>query len=230
MSLLLLLGGSGPAPATPESLVTFASNRNPVGGFFESEILDICRGNAAALVLGATAANHTTDLTVTAGHRHDSADSRLAWRQIATHIMGPTDSGYGSFGASPDETVDSVVISSATTADVAVLRLWLTATEVADVIPRVRVSNDNSATTNCNLYFDFYEADGATSLGSYTLTFSTATLRDRAWVNGATQDLSVATVDADVSTRYPVLVVVSADLDAATEPVALHEISFGVTP
>lgn len=227
MSLLILFGAGAPPSA---DLTTFADNRSPVGGFFESEIMEVCRDNAAAIVLGATGAAHTADLAVSAGHKHDSTDTRLAWKQIATHLLGPSSASVGAFGTAPDETVDAVIIDSATTADFAVLRLWLTATEVADVIPRVRVSNDNSATTNCNIYFDFYESDGTTAIASYTLTFSTATARDRVWVNGVTQDLSAATADADVSTRYPVLVFVSADLDAATEPVALHEISFGVTP
>lgn len=231
MSLLLLFGGGPPPAVLPVNLTTFAPNRLGATSFFASEILEVAKNNAEALVLGATGANLTVDLTVTAGHTHEGADTRLAWRQIATHPF--VNNGAATIGSAPDECVDAMIVDGTATVELASIRLWLTATEAADVIPRVRASNDNSATTNCTLTFDFYDlSDLTTPVLSYNLVFSTATLRDRAWVDGVTQDLIAAGVaaDADVSTRYPCICLVSAALTADIEDVAIHEISFGVTP
>lgn len=224
MSLLLLFAPFG----IPVSLTTLAPNRIPTTGFLDSELLEVCKLNAQALVLGATGVNHSADLTVSAGHTHNTPSTRLAWRQIASHLF-VNNEGF-TVGAAPAECYDATLVSLASTIEIAALRLWVNALELADIIPRVRVSNDNSATATCEINFDFYEADGLTLLRNYTISFDTSTARSREWIDGVSQDLSGATADTDVPTRYPLLVFVSAQLDAAIESVALHEIAFGVTP
>ena len=227
MSLLLLFGGGPPPAVLPETLTTFAANRHGPLQFLSSELLEVAKNNAQALALGATGANMTADLTVSAGHTHESADTRLSWRQICTHPLHNNEAN--SIGAAPDECYDAVLIDSTTPINLASVRLWLSAVEAGDVIPRLRASNDNSATTDCTVTFTFYDLSFSV-IATYNLVFSTATLRDRVWVDGVTQDLSAAPVDVDVATRQPVIVYVSGALTAATENVAIHEISFGVTP
>lgn len=226
--LTTLFSGGSPVKA----LTTWAPNRLPPTSFFDLGILEVSANNNKSLVLGATSDLFTSDLTVTAGHLHTSADTRLKWRQIATFPMVNNGNTFPpSVGSAPDECIDSWIVTDAgAVREKCILRLFLNAYELGDLIPRVRVSNDNSATTNCNIKFDFYELDLTTLIATYTLTFSTATLRDRDWVDGVTQDLTGATVDADVAGWYPLIVVISASLDAATEPVAVHEIAFGVNP
>ena len=213
----------------PENLTTFAPNRLPLTGYLDVETHEVCKHNAQAIYLGATGDTLAADETISAGHKHEDATTRLAWRQIATFVM-LHNGGFG-IGTAPDEWVDSVMVDSASSINLAGLRLWLTPAELVDVIPRLRVSNDNSATTNCTVTFDFYDpTDLTTVVLSYALVFSTATLRDRVWVNGVTQDLTGLGADPDVSTRYPTVCLVRGILAAATESVAIHEISFGVTP
>lgn len=228
MTLLTTLF-SGGSPV--EALTTWAPNRLPPTAFFDLGIFEIAANNNKSIVLGATAALFTADLTVTVGHNHRTDDTRLKWRQIATFPMvNNGDTFPPSVGSAPDECIDSWIVSnSGTVREKCTLRLFLNAYELTDLIPRVRVSNDNSATTNCNVRFEFFDVD-MVSLTAYTLTFSTATLRDRVWVDGVTQDLTGANEDADVAGWYSVIVLVSASLDAATENVAIHEIAFGVNP
>jgi len=213
----------------PENLTTFAPNRLPLTGYLDVETHEVCKHNAQALFLGATGDTLAADETISAGHKHEDATTRLAWRQICTHLLH--NSGASAIGVAPEECYDAVIIDGTSSIELASVRLWLTAAELVDVIPRLRVSNDNSATTNCTVTFAFYEpGDLTTPVLSYNLVFSTATLRTRAWVNGVTQDLTGAGADSDVSTRYPVICLVTGVLAADTEDVAIHEISFGVTP
>ncbi len=213
----------------PENLTTLAPNRLPLTGYLDVDTHEVCKHNAQALFLGATGDTLAADETITEGHKHEDATTRIAWRQICTHLLH--NNWGGGIGTSPDECQDAALIDAATALQLGWVRLWLTAAELEDVIPRLRVSNDNSATTNCTVAFVFYDpTDLTTPIVSYNLVFSTATLRNRAWVNGVTQDLTGAGADPDVATRYPIVCHVTGTLAAATEPVAIHEISFGVTP
>jgi len=229
MTLLTTLF-SGGSPV--EALTTWAPNRLPPTSFFDLGILEVSANNNKSIVLGATAALFTADLTVSAGHNHVSSTTRIKWRQIASFpMLNNADAFPPAVGSAPNEAFDSWIVNAAgPVREKCTLRLFLNAYELTDLIPRVRASNDNSATTNCNIQFDFYQLDLTTLVATYTLTFSTATLRDRAWVDGVTQDLTGAAQDATIAGWYPLVVVISANLDAATEPVAIHEIAFGVTP
>jgi len=214
----------------PENLTTFAPNRLPLTGYLDVETHEVCKHNAQALYLGATGDTLAADETISAGHKHEDAATRLTWRQIATFPLH--NDGASSVGTAPDECYDAVIIDNAVNVNMATCRLWLTAAELVDVIPRVRVSNDNSATTNCTVTFDFYlTTDFTAAVLSYALVFSTATLRNRVWVDGVTQDLTgLLDPDPDVATRYPVVCFVRGALAADVEDVAVHEVSFGVTP
>lgn len=223
MSLLLLFGGT----AIAEKLTTWPPNKLPATAFLDSEVLRVAKQNTQAIVLGATGFQLTTDLTVTEGHKHETSTTRLSWRQIATHVL--LNHGADSIGAAPDECWDAVLIDGTSPIELASIRLWLTEAEASDLIPRVRVSNDNSAIADCTLTFDFYDLD-LVLFTTYDLTFSTATLRNREWVDGVAQDFSAASADAVVTTRYPLICLVSGYLDTAVEFVAIHEIAFGVTP
>lgn len=213
----------------PENLTTFAPNRLPLTGYLDVETHEVCKHNAQALYLGATGDTLAADETISAGHTHEDTATRLAWKQIATFPLHNQQAT--AVGTAPDERYDAAIVSSASAVPLAWVRLWLTAAELVDVIPRLRVSNDNSATTNCTVAFTFYDpTDLTTPIVSYNLVFSTATSRDWGWVDGVTQDLTGMGADPDVPTRYPVLCYVTGVLAADIEDVAIHEINFGVTP
>lgn len=215
----------------PENLTTFAPNRMPLTGYFDAEILEVAKNNLQALVAGAIGDNLTADLTVTEGHKHDNDAHRLLWRQLASFpLLNNCSPTFPPFGTAPDEVFDSVAIDDNSDLDLAVLCLLVTAADAAVLIPRVKVSNDNSATTDCNITLSFYETDCTTLVATQTITISTATARDRVWVDGSAIDCSGGAADVDLPSHVPLVVFVTGALDADTEDVALHEIAFGVTP
>lgn len=215
----------------PENLTTFAPNRMPLTSFFDVEFIEIAKNNLQALVLGASGANFTSDLSVSEGHKHEVDADRIRWRQLASFpLLNNGSPTFPPFGTAPDEVVDSVLINDITDIELAVLCLFVSAADAAVLVPRVKLSNDNSATTDCSITLNFYEADCTTFVATTTITVSTATARNRVWVDGTTVDCSAAAVDVDLPSRLPLVVFVSAALVADVEDVALHEIAFGVTP
>jgi hypothetical protein len=216
------------APFDGEHVTTFPPNWLPLTGFFDAGIFEVCRNNLGALVLGATGDKHTADLTVSAGHKHDGLYSRLRWRQIASFPFVNNGQAVASVGAAPDECYDALVLNSATTQVLAQCRFWGARIDVERIIPRLRVSNDNSATNTVTLTLDFYEPDLSTLVASMTIVFDTSVVRARQWIDGAVVDLTAASADADVSDRRPLIVRLSGIQSAATEPVAIHELAFGV--
>jgi len=212
----------------PENLTTFAPNRLPLTDYLSVETHEIVKHNAQALFLGATDGALTTDETISAGHKHASGATRLAWKQLHTFQLFNSEGAV--VGTAPEECFDACLISSTSSVELAGLHLFISAADAAILIPRVRVSNDNSATTTCTITLDFYEPDGTTLVLSTTIVFTTATLRDRVWIDGAAIDVDAGAVDVDHADRIPLLCFVSGVLAADTEDVAVHEIAFGVTP
>ena len=210
-----------------EYLTTFAPNTLPLTSFFSSNLFEIARNNAAAAVLALTAAKHTADLAVSEGHLHDGLYSRLAWRQIAQWSFASIDGA--TIGTAPDECYDAMRLSSASDVRMLWSRFWASPVDMARVIPRVRVSNDNSATNTTTLTLEFYESsDLMTVFASRVISFSTATARNRQWLEGAPIDLSGGPTDGDQGRRILFLVSVVGVQGAANEPVALHEVQLGV--
>lgn len=212
-----------------EALTTHAPNRLPLTSFFSNDILEVSKYNTQALFLGLTGTSFTTDETITGGHVHDDADSRLKWKQLYSYPL--SNNGAGSIGAAPSEAWDALLIDQTSFTRVLACRLFVSLTDAAIIVPRVKVSNDNSAVTTCRLRFEFFEpTDLTTAVVTLNATFSTVTARTRLWIDLTAQDLSALTPDPDWPQRLPIVCLVSAKVDAATEFVALHEIAFGVTP
>ncbi len=212
-----------------EALTTHAPNRMPATSFFNSDILEVCKNNTQAQVLGLTGVAFTTNLTVTEGHTHDTADNRIKWKQLYSFPLLNNGAG-SSVGVAPNECNDALLINQTSFTLVAICRLFVSSIDATQIIPRFKVSNDNSAVTTCRITIDFYENNMTTLIGTQTNTFSTVAARNRVWLDGIAIDLSAAAADPTWPTRYPIICVVTAKVDALTELVALHEVAFGVTP
>jgi len=211
-----------------EPLTTYAPNHLALTSFYESGILEVSKYNTQALYLGLTGLNFTTDETITVGHKHDDEDSRLSWHQVATFPL--LNQGAPTIIAAPDEAYDAVQIDTTGFVVLAVLRLFVSPIEASQIVPRIKVSNDNSAIVNCTIKMDFYELDFSTLLLTQSVVFSTLSARNRVWIDNLAVDLSAASPDVDWPEKLPIVCVVSGKLAAATEFVALHEVAFGVTP
>lgn len=212
-------------PFLGDNLTTFAPNALPLTGYFDASIIERARDNAAALVLGATGAKHTGDLVGTEGHTHDSIYSRCAWKQIATFLF--VNFAASSIGSSPDECQDALLINTASD-NLARGRFWCSKVDAARLIPRFRISNGNAINVSVSLIFDFYEPSTMNLISSNSLVLSTATTRNRVWVEAPPVDLSAAAADPTIASRIPVIVHLIGALTPATEFVALHEFELGV--
>src|SRR5436190_6592129 len=126
-----------------EQLTTLAPNRMPSTGFFDAEYLELEGNNARALVLGLTGVDFTTNLSVTAGHKHDDSDSRITWKQIWTFLLSNGGAG-AAVGAAPSECYDAALIQETSFIKIARGRVFLAPIEASQILPRIRVSNDNS--------------------------------------------------------------------------------------
>lgn len=217
-----------------EWLTTHAPNTLSLTSFFSGNLFQIARDNIAAIVLALTAARHTADLAVTAGHKHDAILTRIMWKQLATfHFHDAGDnaaagSGLSPVGTPPNECIDAIVLSSAAAQALAYCRFWAQPVDSARIIPRIRVSNDNSATTDCTITLSFYDRD-MNFVSFRAITFSTDTLRNRVWIEMDAINLSgLGIADPDQATRQHFIVKVTGQLAADTEDVALHELQLGV--
>ena len=210
---------------TTEKLTTYAANALPLTSFFDQNVLERCKNNAQALVLGATGAALTTDLTVSAGHKHDTSAGKIIWRQICAYPF--FNNGAASIGAAPDECYDALKINATSETDYARLRLWLTAGQAATLTARVRVSHANHADT-CTVKLYLYTLAGTGST-TKSKAISQASVRAREWVDFAAVDVSAYTVDATWGARIPLLVLLTGIVTTGANAVALHEIAFGFT-
>ena len=215
-------------PFDGEYLTTFAPNTLPLTGFFDSSIVEKARNNAAALVLALTAAKHTADLAVTAGHRHDALYTRLWWRQIAQWTFA----GYSgvNVGPLPGELYGFLGLNSVATVTLAFTRGWAQPVDMSRVVPRIRITNDNSATNTTTITLEFYNPSTLALLTSTTIVFSTAVARTKAWLEALPIDLSAGLADPGTASRIPLLVKIKGAQSAANEPVGIHELQLGVLP
>lgn len=220
-------GGPG-GPGGAEALTTFAPNKVRLTSFHDSHLHEIAKENTQALYLGATGSSLYEDETITSGHTHcEGPESALLWRQVANFKL--TNLSAGTIGASPDEAFDAALVESAIETDLAQGELWLTELQAASLIPRIQVSTDASLTDTARLCLRYYQTDGTLiATQSPAISVSTSHLLVREWAEGTAIDLRDAEVDDDFPTRRALLVKLSTFLDGGLEPIAVHELSFGV--
>lgn len=211
-----------------EYLSTFAPNTLGLTSFLSSGLIKTIRDNLAAIVLGATGAKHTADLTVSAGHKHDGVLTRLSrWRQIASWQF--SNQAGSVVGSSPDECYDAFAFTSTSSVTKAHGRFWAQSIDAARIIPRIKVSHGNGTTLTCQVTVAFYRPDTMASLATQNITVTTEGVRNRQWMSGVAVDLSAAPADSDQSGRIPIVWRISGRLVASSaEPVAVHELQMGV--
>ncbi len=208
-------------------LITFAANRLPLTGFFDSSVAETYQQNALALVLGATGVPHTGDLTINAGHKHDTVAGRIKWRQLHSYLFH--NEGGIAVLTEPELCRDATPILSVVSRDLGLCRVWCSLVDAVTLVPRIRVSNANALTVTCTVTISYCRADTMAVIASQTIVFTTATARNRQWIEGAPINIYDASlVDVDFASRVHPAVTIEGVLSAATEFVALHEIVWGV--
>ena len=205
-----------------EKLTTFAPNMLPLTGFYSSLIPEIAQRNAQALVFGSLGTRFVADQEVVYGHRHDTLDNRLRWRQHSNVLF--FNNGASSIGSAPDECYDAFLLNQGSETELAWMRGFLSGVSARWAQPRIRLSNAaGAATITITLY---YYQPGKVLFGSVAKTISTATLRARAWVDLGYLDLSTMAPDESIG-RIPIVVLVKGSISGG-ESAAVHEIAFGV--
>lgn len=226
-SLLLGLyqsGALGNSPGIFELLTTFPPNWLPLTGWYDSQILEIAKHNTQALVFGGRGEVMTEDVIVSTGHRHDTVQSWLSWKQIANVLF--QNFGASSVGSSPDECVDAMGITAdATETDMSWQRLHLLPIEAKAITARIRVSHD-AGTVNAVVTLYYYDT-AMNFIKASVLPVTVDTAENRVWYYFDTVDLSM--LPDDFSGKRPVLVRLTGFKDAGTEDIAIHELGFGVT-
>lgn len=209
-----------------EKLRTFAPNHPVLTDFHSQLVPDFCKHNAQALVLGATGETLSDDRSVSAGHKHDTEESAIVWRQVATYKL--QNGLASSIGSAPDQCTDALLVGSTSETDLALLLLWLSPLEAAALEVRLRYSNSVSF-DDLAMFSVYFSALDGTPFTDSGFSIDTNSIADREWFAAPPIDVSGGTVDADFASRIPFLVRLTGQLADLTQKVALHEIAFGVS-
>jgi hypothetical protein len=209
-------------------LRTFPNNSLGMSSFFGSAQINQMGENSKALVLGLTGETLEADLSVSAGHQHNTTGSRLRWLQLATFP-------FVNSSGSADDIEDAFCIRTTALLKRATVKLTVPSSDATHVIPRIKISvaPAPSAVCNLNLVLNWYQHQtGALLYAQPLFNMSTSQAIDRQWFECQPVDLIALGATFDDNNpqvfNYSAIAELTSTLSANTEFVYVHELSFGV--
>jgi hypothetical protein len=182
------------------TLYGFPANKGHDSSPYEALLAYFVQQNSAALYLGATGSALAADQTITAGHKHNTADSDLTWRQM------------GSWRPTADTNVsnrEGYVVESTSFVEFAVVPLRFPLEAGGDpmnatITPRARISlpaagtaTDTTLTIECTFYYGLGALSSTISPGAaLSITATSPATITNSWVAGS----AITFADADINT------------------------------